>query len=45
MKETHNLSISYKVIATNLKPTINNYSYELYDTIYGDKTYVKVIGK
>ena len=52
MREIHGVSISRqtvlnyaKAVATNIKPMIDNFPYQLSDQICGDETYVKVLGK
>ncbi|BDU50404.1 DDE-type integrase/transposase/recombinase [Haliovirga abyssi] len=52
LKEIHGINISYqsilnyaKAVATNVKPIIDNYPYKLSDSICGDETYTKVLGK
>ncbi|AUS95021.1 transposase [Clostridium thermosuccinogenes] len=52
MREVHGVSVSHQsvsnyadAVATNIKPFIDNYKYDLSDSICGDETYIKVLGK
>lgn len=52
MREVHGVSVSHQsvsnnadAVATNIKPFIDNYKYDLSGSICGDETYIKVLGK
>jgi len=52
MKDIHGVNISHQTVinyansaATILKPFVDNYDYQLSDSICGDETYIKVNGK
>ncbi len=52
MREVHGINISHQsvlnyadAVARNVKPFIDNYKYDLTDSICGDETYIKVNGK
>ena len=49
MREVHGINISHQsvlnyadAVARNVKPFIDNYKYDLTDSICGDETYIKV---